>query len=241
MIKFFCDESGSNDTPFMCVSGYLIDSSVEHQFDLDWRMALDRFGISHFHMVDMAHRRGDFRGMNDIDRTSLAKNLIEIIHGYTIRGIGVISPVKDYRDNFPFHPNMPNIYNFLMWKCFQGAFYWLEENNQHRAMTFIVESGHPKMASANRVQALALELARQEHGLELSHAFVEKKESAVLQAADMFAWHVLKDKRNNIERRPRRRDYMALISNGEHRVAFFDKEQIVRVREQLAREGAWGV
>jgi hypothetical protein len=63
MLSAFLDEAGTgDDSPVMCVAGFLYTRKNLRQLDRQWKRALDDAAISHFHMSDYAHSKGEFKG-----------------------------------------------------------------------------------------------------------------------------------------------------------------------------------
>ena len=70
--------------------------------------------------------------------------------------------------------------------------------------------------------------AKQEQYRYAGHAFVPKEKSPAIQAADLLAWQWYKDKKNQGEGRPRRKDCASLLEK-HHNAVHLDREGLLTV------------
>jgi hypothetical protein len=76
----YLDESGTHgDGEWVAVAGWLSTPERWAEFEREWLTALSDFGISRFHMVEFAHRKGEFASWSEDERRAnfarLAANL----------------------------------------------------------------------------------------------------------------------------------------------------------------------
>jgi hypothetical protein len=85
----FFDESGLDErSKSFWVGGYLAHMSTWFEFARAWQRALQRAGVSHFHMTDFENRQKQFRGWPDKARLSLIDELVSIIASNELYGFG---------------------------------------------------------------------------------------------------------------------------------------------------------
>ena len=237
----FFDESGTHQgAPVLCVAGYLIEESRLAEFDIRWREVLAQKGLSHFHMVDCAHGSGEFSVLEKPARVEVQTQLIEIIRDTTARGVGAMVVASVYDELMPFHPKMGSAYNYCIWHCLEGVRLWIEERASSIEVQYRFEQGHASDGEADRIMRFAFSNleGRAPFGYS-SHAFVEKRTTPGVQAADLLAWQMYTDWRHGMEGRPRRKDFAALIADKKHRVCIVDAKRILYHVERMKEQGAW--
>jgi hypothetical protein len=73
----YFDESTSETSPILVVARFL--STHWGLFETEWKEVLAEFGISAFHMQQLAHRNGEFEGMKESKRRTLLAKLLTIV------------------------------------------------------------------------------------------------------------------------------------------------------------------
>jgi len=231
----FFDESGTHDgAPVLCVAGYVIPEGRLADFNARWSEVLADKVLTYFHMVDCAHGNGEFSGLCKAERIDVQSKLINLIRECTARGIGAMVVAEVYKQLMPFHPATGSAYNYCIWHCFEAVRIWFEEQQIDMDIHYQFERGHQSDGEANRImnEVFAEPEGRKSFGY-ASHSFVDKRQSAGIQAADLLAWQMYTDWRHGMESRPRRRDFAHLISDKKHRVCVIDARRILYHVERL--------
>jgi len=237
----FFDESGTHDdSPVLCVAGYLFTEEHLEEFNEQWNALLEARGLKYFHMVDCAHGSADFKRLTKDDRIDLQTSLIELIKAKASRGVGAMVQDSVYSQLMPHHPNLGSAYNYCIWHCLEAARLWLDEQDLHFDIKYHFEQGHKSDREANRIMNLAFDSpeGRPPFGY-LGHWFLDKSAFPGVQAADLLAWQMFTDWRHGMERRPRRKDFASLISDGKHRVCVIDDKRILYHVDRMKEAGAW--
>lgn len=237
----FFDESGTHEgSPVLCVAGYVIEEGRVEEFNAKWTETLAQNGLSHFHMVDCAHGAGEFSDISKPDRVAVQTKLIELIRDTSARGVGAMVVASVYDELMPLHLNMGSAYNYCIWHCLEGVRLWIEERGSPIEVSYHFERGHASEGEADRIMHLAFSdrEARAPFGY-TSHAFVDKRSTPGVQAADLLAWQMYTDWRHGMEGRPRRKDFAALISGKKHRVCLVDAKRILYHVGRMKELGAW--
>ena len=96
-MEAYFDESGTHDdSPFVCVAGYLFQKDNATALDTAWRGMLQEKGLSFFRMSDCAHGTGPFKGWPKIDRTNLESRAIDLVRTYATHGFAASVVVNDF-------------------------------------------------------------------------------------------------------------------------------------------------
>lgn len=214
-VQAFFDESGSHDgSHILCVAGYIMEKRQAKKLSRDWLAALHQKNLTYFHMVDCAHGNGPFANLSKPQRSELAKRMIEIIKLRTALGLAVTVNSNDFAELIPVHPLIGSAYSFATHMALAGVFEWAQRSNAQGKIAYFFEAGHASQGEANRIMSEIFEdderRASYHYG---GHAFVEKKESPAVQAADLLAWQWYTDKRHQIEGKPRRKDLENLLQH----------------------------
>jgi hypothetical protein len=241
-VHAFFDESGTHaGSPVPCVAGYLVLEGRIDEFNAKWNSVLREANLSHLHMVDCAHGNGEFAYLSRTERVSVQTKLIAIIHELTARGIGAMVVARVYEELMPYHPNMGSAYNYCIWHCLEAVRLWISEEGRPLHVHYHFEGGHASDGEADRLLKIcfAKVAARVPFGYS-SHKFVEKRTTPGVQAADLLAWQMYTDWRHGMEKRPRRKDFAALIANRRHRVCVIDAKRILYYVNLGREQGALG-
>jgi hypothetical protein len=79
-LEAYFDESGTHDnSPIMCIAGYLFDKENCQALDLAWKTVLDEYELPYFHMVDCAHHSFPFDRLTKDECDKVARKMIALI------------------------------------------------------------------------------------------------------------------------------------------------------------------
>jgi Protein of unknown function (DUF3800) len=211
-IAGFFDESGTFDyePKVFCVAGYYLEAERVAAMESAWSAVLLEHKITCFHMVDCAQGTGEFKNLpgGAQERTDIQTKLIALIKQYTIEGIAIVTQAAmfDPSDD-PYTKSVD-----LAVQMIKG----IEASHQVTGLIALwFEAGHKSQNGASRRIASMLSET-------MSVGFIGKAATPLLQAADLLAWHTLKNARERSNGRSRMRaDYRSLLEHL-HTVVFLD-------------------
>jgi hypothetical protein len=241
LVEAYFDESGSHDdSPVLCVAGYIMEAEEAKRFGSEWRAVLEPHGLSAFHMVDCAHGNEEFADIPKPTRIEIATQCIALVNRYAWAGLGASISAAEYAELMPEHPNLGGAYNFLLWNCLFGVRHWLDVTKWEHDVAYFFEAGHKHQGEANRIMDLAFrDPAARAQLHHAGHAFVDKKKSPAIQAADLFAWQLATDHKRRMRDLGRRKDFEALLASPFHKAIHIDADRILETVEIMRAQGAW--
>lgn len=231
MVEAYFDESGTDDgSPVMCVAGYLFEQAAAIKLTSEWVVMLEKYGIPYFHMSEVApckltcaHMPMDGEGGCD----ALAREAYALIHKYMTIGFATSIETK-YAHLIPTLGEYKNIYSFACWQALLNVRNWANDNRYHGKVSYVFEAGHDSQAESNEIMRKLFGHAFLKKAYRYAgHAFVEKRGGApLLQCADILAWHITKNRRDQMIGRKSRGDYQALVHNGKHLLTHYGEQEI---------------
>lgn len=215
LVECYFDESGThNDSPAMCVAGYIIEKSEALNLSHEWQVELDKYGLEYFHMVECAHGIGIFKDLPSLDRINIATRMIEIIKKRTIAGLSITVNEEEYREVVPSGCLLGSPYSFCISSILTWLRHWLDTGVSVDKTAFFFEAGHQSQKQSNGIMNdLFKDKTMREKYKYSSHTFVDKKDFMPVQAADLLAWQTYKDRINQIEGREIRKDLSSLLKH----------------------------
>lgn len=193
MLLAYIDESGTDEkSPAMYVLGVLYKRKAQKKLNREWKKELKRFGISHFHTVDCAHAKKEFKGKRREFCDEAYQSFIKIVKKYITAAVCVATiPESQFnalrRGRFEYGQ-----YTTCVFICIQLLLTHARKLGNHK-VDFFLESG-PKHGQLVEL----IKLARHHPTWQLfrSYAFVEKDFVGSLQTADIFAYEFAKRARD---------------------------------------------
>ena len=100
-------------------------------------------------------------------------------------------------------------------------------------MAYLFEQGHSSAVQSMKVMdELFREPEKREQYRAVGYFFVRKEDSCAIQAADLLAWQWYKDKKNQVEGRPRRKDCESLLQL-HHNAAHLNRDGLISIITHL--------
>jgi hypothetical protein len=226
-VETYFDESGSHDgAPVLCIAGYLMLKDKAIALTDEWRGVLAARELPYFRMSECAHGNGPFETLTLSDRIQIVARLIQIIKQYTICGLSVTMNSDEFSRTVPHHPLIGRPYTFLANVLLQGVRLVLNGLPGVTVGAYFFEAGHASHREADDLMTILFTHPKLKDGFRYSgHAFVDKKKTPAVQAADLLAWQWYTDKRHEMEGRPRRKDCAKLLEHS-HRAVHVDSEKM---------------
>jgi len=236
LIQAYFDESISGD--YLCVAGYVFTKGKVKHLDAEWRKMLRQYRLPYFRMSACAHGNSPFDKLSPANRDKVARKAIALICEFAALGIAATVNQRQYEENVPNPYGFQGPYEFCAWNCLMGVRRWIEEEGRKGDVAYVFEAGHASQSKANRLMQQLFESdklrARYRY---VSHTFVDKVKVRPVQTADVIAWQWLKDRKNEAEGRPRRKDLEALLSV-RHLYRHIDVDQHAEVTRQILAEAS---
>jgi hypothetical protein len=233
-VEAYFDESGSHaGAPVLCVAGYIIEKNRAIQLTAEWRGVLRARNLPYFRMSECAHGNGPFTALALTDRIQLVARLIQLIKQYTIQGLAVTLNVGEFDQSIPHHPIIGRPYSFAAHIILAGLSSWLDANQAATSCAYFFEAGHASQSEANEIMNTLFKSAKAKASHRYAgHAFVDKEQTPVVQAADLLAWQWYTDKRHQVEGRARRKDCAKLMEH-HHNAVHVGPDKLSAVREAM--------
>src|SRR5665213_2918693 len=220
LVEAYFDESGTHaGSKTMALAGYIFRQDQSELMASEWREFLAAKGLPYFHMVDCAHGAPPFDKLTPQQRVLVETRLIGLIKQRTVQGIGVTLDLEAFKRRFGEKSFLGTPYSLCFYIITRAVVRWAKETEYEGDIAYFFEAGHSSQSEANYLMSLALlpdELKAQMHYA--GHAFVPKEKAPQVQAADLFAWLLTKDRKGRSEGRERRKDYASLVQH-HHNVA----------------------
>lgn len=226
LVEAYFDESGTHDgSKVMALAGYLFRQDKSEEMAAIWREFLAARGLPYFHMVDCAHGNPPFDKLDPKHRILVETRLIGLIKQFTVQGIGVTVDLEAFHRRFGEKSFLGTPYSLAFYLVTRGVAVWAKETQYEGKIAYFFEAGHASQSEANYLLGIGLRIPEIKAELHYAgHAFVEKQEAPQVQAADLFAWLLTKDRKCRAEGRPERKDYTSLAQH-HHNVSNISDEQ----------------
>lgn len=231
MLFAYLDESGSDDTKFLVVAGYV---STEHQwlkFSRQWVGALQSEGVRLFHASEFENRVGEFSDWSKGRADRLMARLCTIVRERTIFSFGHCVRVADFKDvvtTIQARSRMRSAYSFCLQQCITGISEWARQRQKGALVHVFFEHGNK---FSNDVISLYEQAAKNEtmrNKYRIGSIKPRSKQSFVpLQAADLWAYEVFRHYSNLEGKRIRddRKSFIALL-HGNFEIRLQSKKSI---------------
>lgn len=195
MLKAYLDESGSDDTPFLLVGGYVSTESRWKKFERAWVEALHSEGLHEsFHMVDFETGSGEFRGpaWTAERKDRLFQRLAQIIARHPILEVSAGVSLADFDDAMKhsgkqINPNLITPYALCVLLCIAYISQWAREDRQREEVALVFDQGRKFTGQILQwyKQAALWGQLRERHKI-ASLGPDDRRFAIPLQAADVF-------------------------------------------------------
>ena len=222
-MKAYIDESipRRSASPYMCVGGYLFKEDKAEDMSRKWDGYLKSRGIQYFHMTDCATGNGQFKTWKVSERDKLVRNFIRRIKQTSAFGFSVSIDVPVHEGIFQYYNEIPSAYALA---CFASMILirkWADRANYEGDIFYIFEAGHKDQKNANQFILDRIEAPDKKKSYRyIGHEFAEKEKEPLLQSGDLMAWQHSKSYVNQLEGRPIRRDFQALVRPGDKQMEY---------------------
>jgi hypothetical protein len=194
VLKAFVDDSGSGDTKYFVMAGYLGPVSIWDSFDRQWCSVLaDKPAIPYFHAVEAHSLRTDgvWHGICESDREAKIDRLIGVIQASNVQAVYVRLKQSDYNEIFK--GKVPEKWDspyYCLFCSFIGlcGFVLADEFTSEGPIEFVFDN-HEKYRKYGQEFYEGTRILIQEQTAPNIH-FRNDEDFPPLQAADLLAWQV---------------------------------------------------
>lgn len=237
MIEAYFDESGSHDdSPLLCVAGYVLTDERARRLSNEWNEVLKDFALPYFRMSQCAHGKGPFEQLRRGQCIDVSSRMIAAIRRNVTCGFAVtLIPTQ-------FETILRGLlawsaYSFCAHGVLSGVQSLLEDSHYKGDVSFFFESGHRDAREADSLMRELEKLPSLNYG-SYSHTFVPKAKAIPLQAADLLAWQWFTDKKHQLAGAQRRKDCANLLS-APHNVLHVGEEELKRFADGINAGLPW--
>lgn len=241
MLEAYFDESERTAGTF-CVAGYVFAKQQAKKFAKEWSRLFA--GIEGgLHMVDLAHGKESFEGMQPSEKKKLLVEAVRIISLRMSFAVAVSCKLEEMKRYSP------------AWICGFGHAYpvcchlamttvgqCLDEKNNPEKVAYFFENGHQYEGEARKFMknAVRVDLLKQSYRY-YSDSFVPKADAVALQAADFLAYEWAKCHDETVEReiRPVRESFRAMVKSapGRYKVRHVTGTPLVKFMNRVSSLG----
>jgi hypothetical protein len=192
--RAYFDESTSAESPILVVAGFLSTDANWALFETEWKEVLADFGMSAFHMVDFAHRTGEFHGMVERTRRDLIAKLLDIITRRARLGFASVVHWQEFERVFVGAERIAvgSPYNLCCTACHLEVGEWAKANYQIEPIDFFFDAGHKDAAEASKTFAETKANPQNTEYRLGTIEFSHDTASLPIQAADIAAYEIWK-------------------------------------------------
>lgn len=240
MMEAYMDESYPKEgsSPYASVAGYLFVSKQAQVMSGQWATFLKDKGLKYFRMSECASGNGQFKGWPVEARDKVARSLISRVKKHSSFGFAAVIDHAKHEEVFGRHAEMPSAYTMACFSALNIIRRWADRNKYTGDIAYVFEAGSLGWGEASAYLSDLFRSSRKASQYRCaSLSFVSKEKAPLLQAADLIAWHTTKAYVNELEGRPLRKDFQALIRPGD-RLMEYNPREIEKLRIHL-REGGY--
>ena len=212
MLEAFVDESGSHEgAECFVVAGYIATCQDWDAFNVEWKQVLGLYGLETFHTVDFKNRfrseENAYRHL-DLDKAAekrLLNELTDVIQKRVIIGIAGVLPMQDYNAlvKGKYERYIGNPYTFCTNILLMGFKKWADEigyaDTYDKPIAIWFESGAEHRSELDKALAEAGTLPEfKDERWFGSNTFIKKRDARGLEAADLLAYSVYSEQRNQL-------------------------------------------
>jgi hypothetical protein len=235
----YLDESGTHaSSSIVTVAGFLSNVDKWATFSNDWNEALRASNIRCFHMTDFENRRGEFDGWTEDIRKPLLNKLLTIIQEHTFWSVGsnIETSLYDSLLGIEAKKLCGGAYGAVALHCWRLFGEKLKIIDGW--MNCIMESG------AKGFGAIQLIYSEDSHFPEwsndhriLSLSIDNKINSPPLQAADILAYEIWKERTRILNREPRKMRYpYKILAKVPHTWVYLDEIKLQEFNDDVNRQ-----
>lgn len=223
----------------LCVAGHVYTKKGARKLAGEWGSMLQKYRLPYFRMSACAHGNYPFNRLSAAKRDEVARRAIALIRKNASVYVATTVNELEFNEKVPTGAQIGHVraYEFCVWNSLFAVRASKREYKLSGRVAFLFESGHRSRKAANRLMHELIEIPsiREDYSY-LSHMFIDKEDSALVQAADLLAWQSFQDRQRQLSGRPRRKDMEELVKmNGVVRHIDVDRhaETVARTTKEI--------
>jgi hypothetical protein len=203
----YFDDAGGADHDFTVVSGWVSTVAKWERFDVDWKLLLAHYDLSHFSMKECAQFKGIFEKWKDCHgtRNNSLRDATDIIHSYALYGFGSVILHKEFdavNRKYRFREYVGSPYALAGRICVKHANQWgLKNGREGWKIAYVFDKGTPKAGTLQKLmerEGLGDPIFRSPHD-EYHEGKLVQKGLTPLQAADFLSYELRKIRKDDPE------------------------------------------
>ncbi len=208
----------------------------EEPSDQAWARVAEGFALEKVAVLQNGRMRSRKRPLLQFDqneRIEIASRLIAIIKKFAIQGLAITVNKAEFDEVMLTQPIVSSVYDsayaFCAHTILAGVSCWIDANPLVNNMSYFFEAGHSSESTANKIMNTLFQQPQNNVAFRYGgHEFVQKEKCPQVQAADLLAWQWYKDRKNELEKRPRRKDCESLLQL-HHNAIYLNREKLQRM------------
>jgi Protein of unknown function (DUF3800) len=198
VIRAYFDDSGKESNPtngYVCMAGYLAESSYWELFNWQWRQRLLQYGISAIHMKNLISLKGEYQflGWDANRRDDALKDFVRVIKETRGVGFGVGVEMSGWREIRSRHPELPDVQTFCFARTARMVIDRLKVSAPREFLNMHFDAD-PEFGPARiRLHSALWERDETVRPYLSALTFADVYTFLPLQAADLLAWETRKD------------------------------------------------
>lgn len=225
----YFDDSGHPDgQEAVIVAGFVASREQWQDLEREWKEVLVHAGLDHFHMKDFQHDKD--RPFHQ--KEAILRRLVKIIESNTIRPIAHIVLMKEYKtvnEKYAMEEVLGAPYAMAGRSVASSLHKWRDENmSPSDTLSVYFEDGSKHRGDF--IDAMDRDHLQRP-------TFVKNKDVVAFQAADLFAWEMMRATRHNLlsDKHPLRPEFKRLIRGLEPKdphIGVYTEENLIRACEK---------
>jgi hypothetical protein len=210
LYSVYLDESGTHKgSDAVVVAGFISNATKWNAFSIEWKAALDAWGVPMFHMADFENWQGCFASWSKDDHKSHLNHLLETIKRHTFSSIAFVVRKKSFDKILSDRAKRlcGDAYGLASIGCWYNLRQVVKESRVDGYIDYTMESGSKGRSALAWIygeQSKYLEWVEDTRMFSLS--FRDKRLILPLQAADILAYEIYKQTKRQFgrDKRPER-------------------------------------
>lgn len=197
MLGAYIDESGTHDgLPLTVMSGWIAPVEQWSALERCWKVLMEIHGVRYVHAKELKHRQGPFKGWSDKRAVAFAEQLLMALERYSHYSLSIIFNNHEYDSHYRAphkaerrrRGSVDSKYGVCFRVFLSLVTQLITKYMPGEALTITLESGHKNAGAAEAIFAEFKQYAPELAGIVPTVAYVDKKEAAGVQAADLLAY-----------------------------------------------------
>jgi hypothetical protein len=197
MLGAYVDESGTHGgSPLTIMAGWIASVDQWAALERRWAGVLALYGVRYVHAKELRHREGPYRGWSDQKAVSFSRDLLVALEAHSQYSLTVILDNREYESHYRApdkaerkrRGSVDSKYGVCFRVFLSLVTQMIAKYMPGESVTVTLEAGHKNGGAAETIFAEFKQYAPELAALVTAVAYVDKKEAAGVQAADLLAY-----------------------------------------------------